>query len=202
MKTINSSLFLLLTTSAVWAQQPTTPELKTLVGPSKHIGFFGATTTQYTRVAGEDALALNACLGVTFNRTLSVGLGGTALTNGRVPDNSYRWPDLRPNSPNYLAAAYGGLYIEPQLPSNSVVHMAFPVLIGGGSATNEEYRDYRHDEFFVVEPGATVEVNVAKFLVLGVGATYRYTSCLDLPGTSRTALNGFAGGITLKVGRF
>ena len=207
MKTLLSSLALLLTTSAAWAQQPasSTPELKTLVGPSSHIGFFGATTVQYTRAAGEDALALNGRLGVTFNRTLSVGLGGTALTNGRVPDR--RWPDYRPASDNYLAAAYGGLYIEPQIPTNSVVHLAFPVLIGGGTVTNEDrpstlYRDYHHDEFFVVEPGVTVEVNVAKFLVLGVGATYRYTSRLDLPGTSRTALNGMGAGVTVKVGRF
>jgi len=205
MKTFISSLTLLLTASAAWAQQPATPELKTLVGPSSHIGFFGAATAQYARVAGEDALALNGRLGVTFNRTLSVGLGGTALTNGPIPD--HHWPDYRPNSDNYLAAAYGGLYIEPMLPSGGVVHLAFPVLIGGGTATNEDrpssrYRDYRHDEFFVVEPGVTVEVNVVKFLVLGVGATYRYTSHLDLPGTSRTALNGLGAGVTAKVGRF
>lgn len=204
MKTLPVSLGLVLFASAAWAQQPAAPELETLLGPSSHVGFFGAATAQYTRLRGEDALALNGRLGVTFNRALSVGLGGTALANGPVPD---RWLDPQSSTPNYLAAAYGGLYIEPHVPAGGVVHVAFPVLIGGGAATNDDrptgpYRNYRSDEFFIVEPGATVELNVVKFLVLGVGATYRHTSRLDLPGTPRTALNGWAGGITLKVGRF
>lgn len=206
MKTLSATLGLLLAAPvAALAQQPApaTPPLKTLVGPSSHIGFFAATTAQYTRLRHEDALALTGRLGVTFNRTLSLGLGGTALANGPAPR---RWYDPQGTSPNYLAAAYGGVYVEPLVPAGSVVHLAFPVLIGGGAATIDDdfsgpYRDYRADGFFIVEPGLTVEVNVAKFLVLGVGATYRHTAGLDLPATSRTALNGLAGGLTLKIGR-
>lgn len=207
MKTLSASLsFLLLGTTAALAQQPApaAPELHTLVSPASHLGFFAATSAQYTRLVGEDALALTGRLGITFNRALSLGLGGTALANGPIPD---RWYDPNGSSPNYLAAAYGGLYVEPLLPAGKLVHLAFPVLVGGGAATNDDdftgpYRDYRTDGFFIVEPGVTVEVNVTKFLVLGLGTTYRHTAGFDLPGTSRTALNGWSGGLTLKVGRF
>jgi hypothetical protein len=35
-----------------------------------------------------------------------------------------------------------------------------------------------------------------------VGASYRYTSDLDLPGTGKGALRGLNAGFTVKVGRF
>jgi hypothetical protein len=51
-----------------------------------------------------------------------------------------------------------------------------------------------------VEPGVLAEVNLLKYVAVGAGLTYRYTSGLRLPDTSSTALNGLSGGLTLKIG--
>ena len=69
---------------------------------------------------------------------------------------------------------------------------------------DEDIYSYGDDyqAFFVVEPGIELEVNVIKLVRFGVGASYRYTTDLDLPGTGKGALRGLNAGFTVKVGRF
>jgi hypothetical protein len=42
----------------------------------------------------------------------------------------------------------------------------------------------------VVEPGANIEVNVARFMRIYAGYSYRWMMGLDLANTSHSALNG------------
>ncbi|MBG8555409.1 hypothetical protein [Hymenobacter guriensis] len=201
MKTLLTSLSLLASTAA-FAQQAEQPALQTLLRPGTHCGFFVAASAQYARLAGQDALAVTGRLGVSFNRSFALGLGGTALTNGRLPN---RWNDPADTPADYLAAAYGGIYLEPMFPAGKAIHLTFPVLLGAGAATREgslngPYYRYQADEFLLVEPGVQLEVNLLRFVALGAGASYRMTTGLNLPDTSSKALNGMSAGVTLKLG--
>jgi len=197
---------LFVSTAAVAQQKPAAPELNTLLRSDTHYGFFLSTAGQYTRLKGEDALGMSARVGVSIDRVFAVGLGGTVLSNAPGYER-YRLDVTAPTPErNYLAAGYGGLYLEPMVSAGKAVHLTFPVLIGGGSATNDDhplgagYRSFHYDEFFIVEPGVLAEVNLLKYVAVGAGLTYRYTSGLRLPDTSSTALNGLSGGLTLKIG--
>ena len=62
-----------------------------------------------------------------------------------------------------------------------------------------------HDDFqafFVLEPGIDLEINLVKLVKLGLGASYRYTSDVPLPATSKDALHGFNASMSIKVGVF
>ena len=58
------------------------------------------------------------------------------------------------------------------------------------------------DGFFVVEPGAALEINLLKFMRLDAGASYRYAAGLDLKSTSSSLLNNFNANISLVFGKF
>ena len=50
--------------------------------------------------------------------------------------------------------------------------------------------------------GIDLEVNLVKLVKLGLGAAYRYTSDVTLPGTSKKAMEGFNASLSIKVGVF
>jgi len=56
--------------------------------------------------------------------------------------------------------------------------------------------------FVIVEPGADLEINIVRFFRLSFGVSYRFTSVINLYETSTFPLNGWAGNVTLKFGRF
>jgi hypothetical protein len=105
------------------------------------------------------------------------------------------------------------LFVEPILAHRSAVHVTLPVIIGAGGCGYQVYgglpRDfdpYNYSDdaqaFFVIEPGVELELNLIPLVRLGVGASYRYTSDITLPGTPSDALRGINAGITIKVGKF
>lgn len=102
------------------------------------------------------------------------------------------------------------------------MHVAFPVLVGGGGVSysekiNHSGREYdeansfsKDAAFFVVNPGIELELNMLRFVRLAFGAYYRYTSPVDIEYKSyqgikiapNDALNGFSFGTTIKIGYF
>ena len=61
--------------------------------------------------------------------------------------------------------------------------------------------------FFVVEPGVEVELNMARFFRMGLGATYRYTNGVVLSYPDGTevplrALDGLNFHVNFKFGKF
>ncbi|MCD4705447.1 hypothetical protein K8R66_05225, partial [bacterium] len=116
---------------------------------------------------------------------------------------------------------------EPIIWAKHVVHVSFPVLVGAGGVSlledkyylNKWEDDYYYESlasqaYFVVEPGVEVEFNMVKFLRIGLGAYYRYTSDValtyikydhqngDTKITKKPELSGFSFGLSLKFGKF
>ncbi len=184
-------------------------EIKTLFGGGKTSnGGFGALMANYNEIGSHEALLVGARGGWIMNHGFSLGLGGYGLTNNIYYTNSV-------NDEKYqLEMGYGGFYAEVTIGSKWPVHVSFPVLVGAGGAaytsSNSDSSDPWDDEstvtdsdaFFVVEPGAILELNITKFFRLGFNVNYRWTKGLDLNQTSDSDLEGYSGGVTFKFGKF
>lgn len=202
------------------AQTTDDAPMRTLLGGDKklHHGGWGALTTHHTRLLDKDALLVGARGGWLIDHRVTIGFAGHGLVTP-VGNPAYdahlvaQGETLRRKSSLHMG--YGGLLIEPIIAYRSPVHISLPLIIGAGGVTYgyqsrlpedfDPHTHYRTDDaqaFFVVEPGIELEVNVLPLLRVGIGASYRYTSDIDLPATSKDALHGFNAGFCVKVGRF
>jgi hypothetical protein len=209
-KTLNTVLFAILAfcfvTSAM-AQEKEKKEFKTLLGNHHYSnGAYGALMINYTQINNDDILLIGARGGIIINQSITIGLAGYGLAS----DNEYKI--LGKDIVN-LAGGYGGLLIEPIVGPRLPVHLAFPIIIGAGgiayisdlwSAEDDEYHNnvYDSDAFFVIEPGIEIEMNLTRFMRIGLAATYRYTSKINLPERSEDFLRGFNFGLSMKFGKF
>lgn len=183
-------------------------EIQTLTGPGSHFGFYFGFTTGYSRIDGYDAVNAGASVALIANHSLAIGFSGKGFVS-----ESFRGDAGSSANYNY-AGGYGGLLIEPILFPKRPVHLSFPVLLGaGGVARNRVsgmYHPYDYDDFFIeeaeafliAEPGVEIELNVARWLRMGVGISYRIVSSLDSDGFNPAEMDGFNGGLSLKVGLF
>lgn len=202
------------------AQTTDDAPMRTLLGGGKklHHGGWGGLTTHHTRILDRDALLVGARAGWVIDHRVTIGLAGHGLVTN-VPNKAYdahlidSGEILRRSSSLYMG--YGGLLIEPVIAYRSPIHVALPVIIGAGGVTygysgrvDDDFDQFAHEDrydaqaFFVVEPGIELEFNVIPLVRVGIGASYRYTTDLDLPATPKDALRGVNAGIALKVGRF
>jgi hypothetical protein len=209
---------ILLSTAITAQDNDRTP--RTLFGGGREMdhGGWGGPTTHFTRVMGREALLVGARGGWLIDHVITIGLAGHGLVTD-VPNGSYdtyrlaKGDSLRQGS--QFRMGYGGLLIEPIIAPMSPLHVSFPIIVGAGGCGYEtytrhpvqnEFDDFRYSDdfqaFFVVEPGIELELNLIKLVRLGIGASYRYTTDLHLPETSKEALRGLNAGLTVKVGRF
>ncbi|MFS4491948.1 hypothetical protein [Maribacter sp. 2308TA10-17] len=112
-----------------------------------------------------------------------------------------------------LIGGYGGLHLEPIFFSKSRVNLSFPLLIGAGAIGQignnfnnedfeEEFNEEDFDAVFVAEPGVSALFNINRYLQIEAGVKYRLSSKIDLENSPVTRINGFSGGIGVKVGVF
>jgi hypothetical protein len=170
-------------------------------------GYFGL-NSHYTKINDQDAFFMGAELTAVINHSFNIGLQGYGLVTANQTDRTTEFGD-----PLYLAIGYGGLLLEPVAYYGSVVHLSFPVLLGGGGIAEYSknyygyyappyYYEETYDYFFVVEPGINVELNVLKFMRISTGASYRVTSDINLIGMKDHNLNGLNFDFSLKFGWF
>jgi hypothetical protein len=180
---------------------------QTLFNNPKHIGWYVGPEFGYTKFDDKDVFLSGISGGVIFNHSFSLGIGGYGITNS----HNLQYSDIAPPDDLYLYGGYGGLKMEYRLNPSKVVHVSFPLLIGGGTLSYNRHNDmdynymeesYASDGFFVVEPGVMVGVNLIKFMRLDAGVTYRFAPDIDLPNTSSVLLNSFNAIVSLKFGKF
>lgn len=169
--------------------------------PSSVGGFFSA-KIQAGPVASQSAVFTSLRGGVSFDRTLSIG-GAYSLTIN----------DFTPSSESeeavYLDMRMGGLLVEYSLNPDKLVHLTFPLILGAGEAEldwREGAPAYGSDppfgeaNFFFLEPGAALEVNLLPFLQLQGGFSYRLIpGQVDYRGLDQGDLSGFTGLLGLRV---
>jgi hypothetical protein len=204
-------LFLVLLLPAiVFAQE------ETLLSGEVHHGGFGGPVVKLTRVNGEDALLVGGRGGWIINHTFVIGGGGYGLVT-----------DVKPKTPGFLnenrmMVGYGGLELEFIAASDKLVHLSFPLLIGAGAVgymyghfgddMNLDFNlDRKVDTFFVIEPGANLELNVVSFFRITAGLSYRHVTGISAPTdplgisrplTSNNELRGVSWNLGFKFGAF
>ncbi|OGU12021.1 MAG: hypothetical protein A2X61_04265 [Ignavibacteria bacterium GWB2_35_12] len=187
-----------------------TDESETLFGNGEIThGGYGAPELKLTQIQGELGLMAGGRGGWIINSSFSIGGGGYGLvTTHKI--NNYQPPF---DSTAYLRVGWGGVFIEYINSSNKLVHFTVNTLIGaGGASYTKSFHDgmnwdndgwvYESTPFFVVEPGATVDLNVAKFFRISLGASYRFVSGVDLSKTTNKDISGPSANLAFKFGKF
>ena len=185
---------------------PRTDEIQTIFGNNFEHGGYGAIMFNYSTINDASAFLVGARGGWTINHVFTIGLAGYGFVNNVYIDNVIEGQGFD------LAGGYGGLLLEATIFPRSPVHISFPVLIGAGGIALIDERYYASydpywytvdsDAYFVIEPGVELEMNMVKFMRLGLAVTYRYTGDVNLINTNSDILNGFNFGLTFKFGKF
>jgi hypothetical protein len=211
-------MFALLTTALFAQDEPAknnNDEMNTLFGKGNKtsIGWFVGPAGGYTRFCSSDVALAGIQAGMVINHNFTIGLACYGVANSK----HLIYPQFVDTTDVRLEGGYGGLLLEYTLFPKSLVHVSFPLIIGGGSMAyisanetnswDDNERDCDHqtidqDAFFVIEPGVRAEVNILKFLRFGAGVSYRYTPDLDMINTSSGFINNFTASASLKFGKF
>lgn len=190
------------------AQEPaktlfTTPNIKQLglyVAPEYQ---YGQIKNQFTSIGGASVMLL-------LNQKFAVG-----FTGQRSLDQSFSPSGI---SPLYLHAGMGGLKMEYTPKPTSAIHLSFPLFIGMGFAqADSNYTGFRvnnndsmmranranQNDYFIIQPGVTIEANVIKYVKVFAGVNYRFAFNRDNTNTlSSSTMTGFSANIGVKVGLF
>lgn len=206
---------LLISTQQIMAQKTDNEydSYQTLFGNNVSNGAYGSFLMGYTKIGDYNAFLTGYKGAWIAGHSIAIGMAGNAfvadLNSNVVPENDY----------NVLAGGYGGLLVEPIIFPMKPVHLSFPIIIGAGAVFFDTgyYNDYNShptnfEPYFVVEPGLEIEMNICRFLRIGVGGAYRFTTDVDLKYTNSTGLeqtvlsgnemSNFNTYISFKFGKF
>jgi len=187
-------------------------KIQTLFSSPVRVGWWLSPDFGWTKLDHRDAIMSGMSGGVILNHTFSIGFAFYGIMN----TENFMYSGISSLEDLYLYSGYGGLKLEYRLHPLKKIHVAFPLLIGGGGVSystwgmnnmysNDSYHNdfsYADDTFFVFEPGVGVGFNVLKFMRFDTGVSYRFASGVELPKTSSNLMNGFNLNFSLKFGKF
>lgn len=203
------SIILLLIAGAASAQ-----EIRTVFGDGRVTGGYGALTNQFTTIRGEFANLAGVYGGVFINRRWMLGLSFTGSTNDIQVPLEYSANPLQNMTYQY---AQGGLLMERVIGSNKPIHLVLSLFSGAGYTMQysrdgwdsyyydpNDYHTAVYDEnwFYVIEPGAQLEMNLFRWMRLSPGISYRQTYESKGLGLSDHDLSDWTYSVTLKFGGF
>ncbi len=181
------------------APSPTSCTCDCLVG-------YGAPIIGVTRMAGSTGLLLGARGGAVLRRRFVLGAAGFSLAND---------VDM-PASAQLGAGAHtikfgeGGFWFAYILSPDWLVHPTFGVLLGGGSvgyqvtplATGAP-ATYTNSSFYLAQPEIGADVNVVRWMRIGVGVYYRFVVGVKLEDKLTNADVGGPGAqLAIKFGYY
>jgi hypothetical protein len=174
-------------------------------------GIYGEANFQYGQLNDEFTYINGGSLMFIMNKRFA--FGGTMQRNA---DQNFA-PTFVDN-PNvaavqYLHTGFGGLKLEYTTMPNSILHVTFPLIIGGGwanvSASRHWYPSTYYQEqaatnsFYIIQPGAQLEMNLIRCIKLYAGVNYRFSMNADVTNTlPYNTLQGFSALGGIKIGIF
>ncbi len=162
-------------------------------------GGFGGPVVKFTRVKDAFGMLVGGRGGWIVNHTLSLGGGGYGLVN------EIAGPPTLPYRESRLGFGYGGFEMEYIWHSGKLVHSTVMVLVGAGGVGYYEGEDRENwDSFFIMEPSFQLELNVAPFFRIDLGAGYRFVTGVEKEKNdlSNSDIGGPSLNLVFKFGRF
>lgn len=160
----------------------------------EHASGFGGATVGFAQAGDGVAMLAGGRGGVVLNEQLVIGaaLFGTPqfMGAGAVPVNDA-----------LLTFWEGGFFVQEQFMPSWVVRPRVGVLLGGAWLRIEGVEQRSESLHFAVEPSAGFEVNVTRFLRIGLDVGYRIIPAV-LAGLRFTQVSGLSGALTLHFGWF
>ena len=204
-------LTLIMVTTVLFSIPAMGDERTLLTGEVTH-GGFGGPDWKMTKIYGDMGLMVGGKGGWIIDHKMFIGGGGYGLVN-EIP---------APVADRYLNFGYGGVVVGGIIGSDKVVHACVSALIGGGGVNYRKHWEdmnghwdddiyyyddsdpdfISNDNFFVIEPGVDLELNVAKFMRITFGVSYRIVNGLEGKDLENSDLSGVSANIMLKFGKF
>jgi hypothetical protein len=162
-------------------------------------GGYGGPRISFGRTAGHDAINVGGEAGWIINRRFIVGAAGYGLVTDQPGPGAWAATDN-------LTVGYGGMMLGYTLLPEKLVHPTITALVGAGGLGLREHGTHDKtdlgDAFFVLEPTATVELNVAAHFRFGVAVSYRWVRGVETAGITNSDLSGVFGSMIVKFGKF
>ena len=186
MKKMYLITMILLMTIGLFAQRE-----ETLFGKSGlHLsGAWGGSTMSVTKFSDDYALYSGGFGGLEFGRSLFVGWGGYQLINDVEFDAL---------TAQNFEMKYNGLMLGYALNAHKPIHPTFMLMAGKGQVEIDDINN--KDKIFVIQPSLGVELNIFRWLHIGLNGGYRIVTDTDLLDLSDSDLSAPYGEIRFKFG--
>lgn len=147
------------------------------------VGGFGGPVFKSTTIQGEPTFEIGGMGGATFTtgkHSVMLGGGGFGLVNELNSDNGDR-----------LEMGYGGFIMGYTYDPESLVHVDTTILLGAGGITpiDSDNAIGPGKTFLITEVTAALEVNLTRFMEVGIGGSYRLTSDPEISGLNSADLS-------------
>jgi hypothetical protein len=168
-------------------------------------GGYGGISLQCTRILDTDGLLVGGEGAFLIDHRLAIGGGGYGLTT------IVRGPDAPGGARTRLHFGYGGGVIRYHFFTRNLVYLSAGALIGAGGVTfsdyddeNEEWeideRPHQANGFFVCEPQLAAQMNITRWMRVGLHGSYRIVSGADIRGLHDADFRGPSVGGTVQFG--
>lgn len=168
-------------------------------------GAFGAPVIKFSSIGGQNAIITGGRFGWVIDSSIVLGGGFYSLTN-KVKTGTI---DQINGSDVLLGFNCGGLEFEYLFYSGSKVHFSIDMFFAGGGLTfsasdnNTKHANYFSQDLLLWEPQLNVEFDLADWLHLDTGISYRIISgYTESYGISLNDLKGISAAVTFKFGSY
>ncbi|HDQ45821.1 MAG TPA: hypothetical protein ENN17_10055 [bacterium] len=179
---------------------PGLAEEQTLLGQSSRTGWYFASTYKFSTMNQEFVRLSGWRAVMIFDKTWSLGLAGTDTDSKDIPA-----PVTHKDQAVYMDLNYHGFELGYIWNSDRVAHCTADLLVALGSVGYKAQgsgKKWNRDLVAVIEPTVQLELNVVRWMRIGLGAGYRFVTAIDLEGLSSGDVSGPTGVLTFKFGRF
>ncbi|MCV9388688.1 hypothetical protein [Reichenbachiella ulvae] len=181
-------------------------EVKSLINKDNELSPFISLDFKTGNTVDQLSLLVGAHGGILVNKNVILGVGTYGwVTDPKVTNASQ--VDLE------LNGGYAGLLLGYKLFPKEIIHLNFPVLIGGGqirlddtdffqSGSNDNSYTLEQSGFFIVDPCAQIEMNISHNFRVAVGAGYRFVIGSGVDTVTDEDLSDLYGMLSIQLGRF